>query len=65
MFRNDTDEVEFVIDAKRAVTELVIHGGGNDQKAFRRGIAKWVFGKCGEESVSLYPNGEPTDLATV
>jgi uncharacterized protein DUF3471 len=37
VFRNDTDEVEFVIDAKGAVTQLMIHGGGNDQKAVRKG----------------------------
>jgi uncharacterized protein DUF3471 len=40
VFRNDTDEVEFVMDAKGAVTQFMIHGGGNDQKAVRKGIAK-------------------------
>jgi len=40
VFRNDGGEVEFVIDAKGAVAQLIVHGGGNDQKAVRKGIAK-------------------------
>jgi hypothetical protein len=40
VFRNDGGEVEFVIDAKGAVKQLIVHGDGNDQTAVRKGIAK-------------------------
>jgi hypothetical protein len=40
VFRNEGGEVEFVIGASGAVTQLILHGDGNDRKAVRKGIAK-------------------------
>ena len=40
VFRNEEGEVEFVIDVKSAVTQLILHDTGIDQKAVRKGIAK-------------------------
>lgn len=40
VFRNEGGEVEFVIDASGAVTQLILHGDGNDRKAVRKSIAK-------------------------
>jgi len=39
------DEVEFVIDTfvidtKGTVTQLIVHGGGNDQKAVHKGMQR-------------------------
>jgi hypothetical protein len=40
VFRNEGGEVEFVKDTKGAITDLIVHGDSNDQKAVRKGVAK-------------------------